>query len=69
MLYYTWPCGMFKELGPPFYVYRYRPMPCTPAGDELLKCETREHADAIVASMEKGMSLQEAIACYSRERK
>ena len=51
---------MFEDIGPPFYVYKYRPEPRTPAGDELMKCDTKEQADLIAEKMNRGMSLHEA---------
>lgn len=45
---YRWPVGTFEPLGAPWLVIRYRPMPCTPAGDVIAEFETKEQADAAV---------------------
>jgi hypothetical protein len=40
---------MFEDLGGPWQVYRYRPMPSTPAGDLVAFFATKDAADRAVA--------------------
>ena len=47
MPYYRWPNGMFENLGGPWLVMKYRPMPSTPAGDVVAEFPSKEIADAV----------------------
>jgi hypothetical protein len=49
--FYRWPCGMFENIGGPWSVMRYRPMPCTPAGDVVITVDSKEACDRIVAAL------------------
>ncbi|MCC7546185.1 MAG: hypothetical protein IT532_00295 [Burkholderiales bacterium] len=51
--YYRFPDGMFDgpDYSGPWTVMRYRPMPCTPAGDVVVDCPTREQADDLAARL------------------
>ena len=65
MAYYRWPCGMFDSLGGPWQVYRFRPMPCTPAGDLVAAFESKGAADLVAKELnEAGVSLAEAKARF-----
>ncbi|HSH41629.1 MAG TPA: hypothetical protein VK973_05825 [Arenicellales bacterium] len=60
---------MFEDIGPPWEVYRYRPMPCTPAGDPVAMFESKDAADAAVKKLnEAGCTLEEARKLYAAPR-
>ena len=64
--YYRWPCGMFEDIGGPWQVFLYRPMPSTPAGDLVANFDSKEEADEAVAELNaKGDSLEDARVIWS----
>lgn len=63
--YYRWPSGTFEDLGPPWQVYLYRPMPRTPAGDVVATFATKEEADAAADQLNRtNPSLEEVRRLY-----
>jgi hypothetical protein len=48
--------------GTKYEVWKYRPMPCTPAGDFLCHAQSRDHAQRIADGLEKGLTLEQAMA-------
>lgn len=58
--YFRWPCGMFDLPGVAEYsVIKYRPMPCTPAGDVVKSGLTKAQADEIVSKLNSGLPLKD----------
>lgn len=70
MNYYRFPEGAYEDLGPPFTVIKYRPMPSTPAGDEIAIFDTAAEADLAVDFLNSsGFSLKEAIEHFIKPKK
>ncbi len=54
MNFYRWPCGSYERLGDEWGswdVYKYRPNPCTPAGDFVFRFSSKDQADAVVLEL------------------
>lgn len=62
--YYRWPSGIFEELGLRYgwSVMKYRPSPCTPAGEELFKSTSKKLVDDMVRRLNEGFLTEDDVA-------
>lgn len=71
MMYYVFPDGIYDEDGSgllgKYYVYRWRSMPCTPAGDEVGEFDTKQQAAEFARQAnDDDLTLAEAKVRYER---
>ena len=53
---------MFEDMPCDGYsVYKYRPQPCTPAGDMVCKVSSKSDADEIVKLLDSGRTIEDCI--------